>query len=363
MTKEVPITNRKWQNHFKSKGFVPFMYDRLLSYSLSMPRQFQKNPFDFSCEHREDNPLAKYFFEFAEEFPYEIYIELTNKCNLNCLFCARKNMKREQGIMSFELYKKIIDEIAKKRQIAHVHIYGIGESTLDPEIIDKIKYAISKGVVNLVLFTNGKSLLENELYKKIIDTGISNIGIDMDGFSKETYEKLRVGGNFENIKNTIKLMYDYVRNKKLNARIELAYQIYEGINEHEKEMFAEWANSNNYEYKFVFMHQWAGLRKDIIIEKDESRLLKRGKPCCALWTGFMILWNGDVALCFQDADGREIAGNLNKESIDGIWRNILREKRKKHVRGQFDGICKNCKEYIYNELPECNSNIYPKELR
>jgi SAM-dependent methyltransferase len=40
-------TNRKWQNHFKTKGFVPFIYDRLLSYSLTTHRQYNNNPYKY----------------------------------------------------------------------------------------------------------------------------------------------------------------------------------------------------------------------------------------------------------------------------------------------------------------------------
>ncbi len=365
---EKSLTNRKWQNHFKSKGFIPFMYDRLQSYSLSQTRQYQDSPFNFSSKEGEDNPLAEYYFEFIEEFPYDLYIEITSYCNLNCIFCARKNMTRQNGFMPMELYKKIIDEIAEKRPFAHVHLYGIGESTIDPGILDKIKYAIDKGVTNLILFTNGKNLLDNDFYKKLVDTGIANIGVDIDGFSKETYEKIRVGSNFENLKKAIVLLHDYVKEKNRelnrNTRVELAYQVYEDLNRSEKEPFVEWAKENGYEFKFVLMHQWAGLREDIPTDSDDkSRSIQRTKPCCALWTCPMILWNGDVTLCFLDADGKEVVGNINNSTIEDIWKNKSREKRKEHVQGTFKGQCSSCKEFLFNNLPECNSRAYPKVLR
>ncbi len=362
MTKE--LTNRKWQKHFLSKGFVPFMYDRLLSYALSMRRQYNDNPFYFPSENNEDNPLVKYFFEFVEEFPYEIYVEVTNHCNLNCIFCARKAMQRSLGFMPMELYKKVIDEIAEKRPFAHVHLYGIGESTIDPHILERIRYTLQKGVSNLVLFTNGKTLLRNDFYKDLVDTGIGTIGIDVDGFSKETYEKIRVGGNFEQLKESVVLIHNYIREKNLNTRVELAFQVYEEINGHELEAFKQWANENDYEYKVVFMHQWAGLREDIpTYSLDQSRESQRKGPCSSLWTSFMILWNGDVALCFLDADGKEVHGNLSKSSIEEVWAGSLREKRKEQVQGTIKGLCSNCRECIYNTTPSCNSSLYPEVLR
>lgn len=358
------LTNRRWQKHFLSKGFVPFMYDRLMSYSLSMSRQYGDNPFYFSSDNEEDNPLVKYFFEFVEEFPYEIYVEITNHCNLNCIFCARKEMKRPLGFMPLDLYKKLIDEIAEKRLFTHLHLYGIGESTVDPHILERIKYAIDRGVTNLVLFTNGKTLLRDDFYKKLVDTGIGTIGIDFDGFSKETYEQIRVGGNFDNIKKAVVSIHDYIRERKLPTRVELAYQVYEQINAKDLESFKKWATDNEYEYKVVLMHQWAGLRDDIPTHSiDASRMHQRTGPCSSLWTGFMILWNGDVALCFLDADGKECFGNLAKSSIEEVWTGTHRQKRKEHVIGKFAGLCASCKECIYNNTPSCNSAIYPAVLR
>lgn len=340
------------------------MYDRLMSYSLSTHRQYDGNPFYFPSDDKEENPLVKYFFEFVEEFPYEIYVEITNHCNLNCIFCARKEMKRSLGFMPLDLYKKIIGEIAKKRPFAHLHLYGIGESTVDPHILERIKYAIDKGVTNLVLFTNGKTLLRDDFYKKLVDTGIGTIGIDVDGFSKETYEQIRVGGNFDNIKKAVISIHDYIRERKLPTRVELAYQVYEEINAKDLENFKKWALENNYEYKVVLMHQWAGMRDDISSHStDSSRDRIRSGPCSSLWTSFMILWNGDVALCFLDADGKEVFGNLTNSSIEKIWTGTHRQKRKEHVAGKFGGLCSSCKEYRYNNPPPCNSKEYPAVLR
>jgi radical SAM protein with 4Fe4S-binding SPASM domain len=331
-----------------------------------MDRQFSKenNPFNFPCENDEENPLKKYFFEYMEEFPYAFYIELTNNCNLNCIFCARKNMTRELGFMSMELYKKIIDEIAQKRKHAHLHLYGIGESTLDPEILEKIKYAINKGVTNIVLFTNGKTLLKDDFYKDLVDTKVGTIGVDFDGFSKESYEKIRVGGNFEDIKKAIALLHEYIRKNSPDTRVELAYQIYKDINDKEVDNFSKWASENDYEFKFVPMHQWAGLRDDIPIDEewDKSRNLQRKGPCCALWQGFFIQWDGKVALCFQDADGQEILGDVSKSSIEEVWKGKYKAKRSEHVNGIFNGLCSNCKEYTYNTPPKCGSKVYPENL-
>jgi len=354
-------SNRKWQRHFKAKGFIPFMHDRLQSYALGGMNQYDENPFNFAIRPNEENLLAQYFFEFVEEFPYDITIEVTNNCNLNCVFCARQKMSREKGFMSMDLYKNIIDEIASKRPFSYVHLYGIGEPTIDPDIIERIVYAIQKGVTNLIIFTNGKNLLENDFYKKLADTGIGTIGIDVDAFTSDTYGRIRVGGSFDRLIAGITALNEYITENKLNTRVELAYQVYDAVNQAEFSQFQEWALEHDYEYKIVAMHQWAGLREDIECQ-DSHRSHERQTPCSALWSSFMILWNGDVAVCFQDANGCELMGNVANDAIETVWRGKAKEKRKAHVKGTFTGLCKNCKEYLYNNLPPCNSSVYPEDL-
>lgn len=46
--------------------------------------------------------------------PYTIFIDLSNFCNFKCEFCATQSKlsnKIEKKIMSYELFKKIIDDL------------------------------------------------------------------------------------------------------------------------------------------------------------------------------------------------------------------------------------------------------------
>ena len=361
-------TNRRWQNHLKSKGAIPFFMDRLKSYALSSAWQHEKGPFDFPVDDRDkDDELSKVFFQMVEEFPYEFYIEISSNCNLHCKMCARSHMTRAHGTMSNELFHKIIDEIAESQPYAYIHMYGIGESMMDKDIFSKLEYVHNKGMQNTVLFTNGQLLLKDNNYIKLAHAGLASIGVDLDGFSKEVYEKVRVGGNFEIVKEGIEKLSKYLREKNLNSRLEIAYQIYPGINEKDIDLFIDWCNSNNLEYKMVTMHSWAGLRDDIpasnvdnVLEQHHSR---RKTPCCYLWDSFFVGWDGRVGLCFQDADIRECMGDLSVNTIRQVWSDKCSAKKREHIQGKFKGICSKCDTGTGVYLPGVNSTLYPASLR
>ena len=267
-----------------------------------------------------------------------------------------------------ELFEKIIDEISDKQPYAFLHYYGIGEPFLDEGLFKKLEYSKSKNMSNSVLFSNGQKLLEDYNYKRLVDSGVSIIGIDLDGFSQEIYGRVRIGGNFSLVKEGIEKTYSYIRKTGSNVRVEIAYQIYPGLNESDMNSFVEWCDANGYEYKLVTMHNWAGLRNDVPTTKleglaDQHHSYKRQCPCCALWGGFMIAWDGKAGLCFQDADIKECLGDLNNDSISGVWVEKHLKKRIEHVKGVFKGLCENCDSYTSVNLPGFGSSLYPKTLR
>jgi sulfatase maturation enzyme AslB (radical SAM superfamily) len=360
-------TNRRWQNHIKAKGIVPFFMDRLRSHAMASKLQYNEGPFHFPIQNREeDDALTKAFFEYSEDFPTEIYIETTNRCNLDCQMCARTTMTRPQGAMDFDLFVKIIDEIAIHQPYAYIHWYGVGDPLMDPKIFKRLDYAKSKGLTNSLFFTNGQLLFKKDNWKNVVECGAATLGVDLDGFSQESYGQIRQGGEFQIAKDGIVQMYDYIRKHNKSTRIEIAYQVYPGVNEDEIEPFVEWCVKNDYEYKLVTLHAWAGMRDDLPVSQietiDDHHGEQRASPCGMLWRLF-IGWDGRIGLCFQDANFQNVLGDLNNTSIKEIWDSAHFEKRKKHVQGCFDGLCQSCNSFTNMAAANINSVLYPETLR
>ena len=84
----------------------------------------------------EDNPLAA---------PLLIYMDVCNLCNFRCKFCAAQMMKPDgykRQLMSLELYKKIIDDIAGfPTPLKTLRFVGGGEPLINKELPEMIAYA------------------------------------------------------------------------------------------------------------------------------------------------------------------------------------------------------------------------------
>ncbi|MGL4607752.1 MAG: radical SAM protein [Eubacteriaceae bacterium] len=59
-----------------------------------------------------------------------VYIELTNRCNLDCEMCFRHTWNTEEAEMDFDLLKSIKDQLNEFPELEEVFFGGIGEPTI-----------------------------------------------------------------------------------------------------------------------------------------------------------------------------------------------------------------------------------------
>lgn len=100
----------------------------------------------------------------VSEFPYNIDFDLTSRCNLECEPCPFHSKKAlfecEPQDLDFKLYKKVIDEGAKKGLQAIKFSFS-GEPLLYKQLAEAILYAKNKGIMDIRLNSNGLLLTKS----------------------------------------------------------------------------------------------------------------------------------------------------------------------------------------------------------
>ena len=73
--------------------------------------------------------------------PYEWEIDTTNICQLKCPLChtGLGNIHREKGVMSFDLFTGVVDQI--KDSCIWLTLYSWGEPFLNPRVHEFVAYA------------------------------------------------------------------------------------------------------------------------------------------------------------------------------------------------------------------------------
>jgi len=298
------------------------------------------------------NLIYKYFLKKKISFvvkkykkkPFSLRVENTNFCNGKCFMCPYPIMKRKKGTMSKELYKKIIDQ-AVKFNIKYINLHNFGEPLIDKHFAWRVKYAKSKNIQRISTNTNA-TLLTQKVAKDIINSGLDEIYISVDAANKKTYQKIRIGLNYDlvqkNIKYLIKLKKQVNSN---NPKIILDFLEF-NLNKNETKKFInKWQDKVN-NVCISQIHDWSN-KKEIDIGKTITNYVDFSQsPCRLPFTEMLINWNGTVSLCCQDIDGEVILGNVNKESVIKIWQNKKYQKiRKSHLNLDTKKLklCQNCK--------------------
>ena len=269
-------------------------------------------------------------------YPCEITLELTNKCNLDCIFCPHGKMKRPQGFMQFSLFKKIIDEVSGVIECVDLDL--MGESTLHPQISEMIAYCKSAGL-KAVLNSN-MAKVDRKLAESLIASGLDILVMSIDGVKKQTYEGLRRGASFEETKNNIHSLLQ-LEPSGLYKVVQMVYVV--NNKEEAGEFIRQWRNKGA---NFIRIQPYQNVDKQNTQLNAISALPKsKRRPCIHPWRKMAICWDGTAVGCCNDYDKFQTIGDANIENVLDIWNgDNMQELRKRLVEGSFNesALCQKC---------------------
>jgi MoaA/NifB/PqqE/SkfB family radical SAM enzyme len=288
--------------------------------------------------------------------PYSALIEVTNICNLECPLCptGENTLNRKPQNMSFETFRKIIDEIAP--YCIEVNLTNYGEPLLNKEIYDMIYYAKQKNI-RVIMGTNAHFLKDDKDRRALIMSGIDEIYFSLDGAEQRTYEKYRKRGDFSVVVDNIRKLIELKR--KLDAKsplVELQFLVMKH-NEGDMERMRSLADDlgvdrlafkpvgfNNADWdreeiKTRFLEFEPTLEKYRIYKHVDGKLTWEKEVrnyCPALWTGLTILADGSLVPCCLDPRGELILGHVddgilkawNGERYRNLRKQITKDKKK-----------------------------------
>jgi len=297
----------------------------------------------------------------------QVTLETTNACNIRCALCPIPMTKRKKGFMSMDDFKTIISKLP--RSVRTLRMNYAGEPLLNKDIFKMTKYLKeNRPDIWIRISTNG-TVLKRFDPAEIISSGTNQIDICIEGASKETHEMYRVGSNFEEICNAARVLCETKQKMKVKypaivqltllnknniaeiskleeqAReigfdeLHLRYMQIPTLNceteELQKSIFGYFSQDERKGWREKFIAPLEYSQYEIV--KGQYRLREEMKRCYSFIAPF-ILWNGDVSVCCQDAEGICVIGNLLRESFPEV---ISRMPSKK---------------IYYKKLPICNSS-------
>lgn len=249
--------------------------------------------------------------------PVRLWVETTSICNLRCVMCPNKDLKKdEKGFMDPALFRKIIDEA--RGFVFDANLIHRGEGLLHPDFPSLVEYAHAAGI--RTKFHTNATLLDEDMARRLIRAGLGQISFSFDGYDKKTYEAIRINADFE---KTLRNIVRFLEIKKeLGSR--KPYAVFELINF--PDLYKDEGGRKRKEFLRNFralpldrlevkeIHNWAGE-----LGQPQSKNKKKYTPCTFLWQALVIFWDGSILPCTQDFHGYYTLGNVREETLAEVW--------------------------------------------
>lgn len=274
-------------------------------------------------------------------------------CNARCAMCVIHKMK-SPSIMTDETLHVVVEKFAPiKEHLSFVSLHYSGEPLLDKRLAYKVNYLKSNGFKG-VGFASNSELLTERRAEELINAGLDTIICSIDGVSKATHEKIRVGTNFEtvvrNVRNCIRMRNKMRGNLKVMVRF-----IRQEFNNHEWDVFKEyWEREISPEYGDKILrydvHDAGGLLEiKPVADTNEAKLPGKIVSCKEIYSRMIILSDGRINQCCGDTnglfDGTGILGNI----YDGDPIDLFNSERFLYFRKMIEmgkimelEMCRNC---------------------
>ena len=155
------------------------------------------------------NPIIRKFPRLAP-LPKYVEIETTTICPRECIMCEHTYWKdMEERHLSLDEFKFILGQFPKLRWL---HLTGEGSSFTNPDYPRMLEYAKAKDIC--IYLVDSFDHIPPEAVEKLIDLEIEGVYISLDAATKETYQKIRIGCDFDRVLRNVRRFIELKKGKR-----------------------------------------------------------------------------------------------------------------------------------------------------
>lgn len=279
-------------------------------------------------------------------FPPQLVIENTSWCNLTCIHCSHRELKRPHRHMDRALWNRLVEEIGRVSPDCEVWPTFYGEAfLLGDELWDRLDYAAQAGCRNLVLNSNGTALGAKDYIDRVLASPLKRFILSLDGLSKETFEHVRRKAKWDKVYPAVEELCRRRRERGLTTPTITAQFSVMPENMHEAEAYRHYWHQRGAEVKIRPMLEWTAtgsVRTDTIRHDSDFRI-----ACPWSNNTMAIHQDGKVVACAVDYEGLYTVGNAGELGITECWSRLgsLRAAHRAHAWDQLPDICRGCGDW------------------
>lgn len=286
-------------------------------------------------------------FEWRPPWPLHLDVDTNYTCNLRCVMCPLGAggfpVSYENKLLDFGLYRKVIDEGAASG-LASIRLGLTGEPLLRKDILDFVRLARDRGVMDVMLITNGQ-VLSREMSRALIQAGLTRLMVSLDAIRPETYRRIRRGGDLETVMDNVHGFLKLRRAMASDLPLLRVSFVKMSFNEAESQDFRMyWADKADY----ISFQEYTN-----ILERSDTDFFQAVRPraanfrCPDPWQRMSLFVNGDLFPCCSDFGRLAPVGNARDMTVARAWQSDeARRLSEIHREGRWleHDICRRCAE-------------------
>ncbi|OUD12053.1 radical SAM/SPASM domain-containing protein [Thioflexithrix psekupsensis] len=285
--------------------------------------------------------------------PKSVKIELTARCDFQCFFCASSFRLREKKDIDWDFYTRIAKEM-REAGVEELGMFYLGESFLYERLPEAIQYAKDIGYPYVFLTTNGRMATPDRV-EACMKAGLDSLKFSINNATPEQFQEVTgvKAREFYTVIDNLKAAYQVRENGGYSCGVYASSIQYDG--EQQERMQETVAQILPYvdEHYWLPLYGQAGLTSGAKGTRptagNQGRVgaLRPPLPCWALFTEGHITYDGHLAACCFDHDGRFNMGDLHRVSFLDAWQSqpfqVLRQANlDQNVVGS---VCEKCIAY------------------
>jgi sulfatase maturation enzyme AslB (radical SAM superfamily) len=161
--------------------------------------------------------------------PIKLDIENVSRCNLRCTMCQVSDWPKSKRAddMTLAQFKDLLDA---EYGLLEVKLQGVGEPLLGKDFFKMIRYARARHI--WVRTTTNATLLHlHNNYQQLVDSGVNEIQVSIDGADAVTFESVRRGARFDHVVHNCCLLNAYAA--KQGVRVTKMWTVVQRVNRHQ----------------------------------------------------------------------------------------------------------------------------------
>lgn len=314
------------------------------------------------------NQLYEKFTSDAR-YLHQIFLDVNNSCNLDCIMCSRDNAREKARNMTPDEFRVVAEKCF--RHTNNLQISCAWEASISKHTPEILKLLPEYSIPNTTLLTNA-NFMTDEFIAAIFDSGLNKIIFSLEETDPEVYAKIRVKGDFHKVVKNIERI-NALKQQRGSARPQLCINMtILKSNIHEMPEFVRFASALGIEIitgRHLILLEGCDIGNESLYGDIESankiiqearriaheckiafnvplltKEIEKKAICTRPWDALYISSNGDVSCCPRISRTR-CFGNLHDSSFEDVFytNTVVDSLRISFLNGCVDNaICKWC---------------------